>query len=208
VSQAGNLYEDRKLDGKCTRCGSPADGDSLLCVPHREADLKYQRKSKKKLRRQRRKEGRCAMCGCKADLYRCLPCQAKHCASSVTGVSDGVQKFDEQLERIRSRTFLEADGRVRYRGRERRGRQSVADLDSKDLALVRTYLAKYEAAIDYARRPEAADVPRIQRDEAVRAANDYLRLAGRFANDILVRNGEPPIVAVPDDDDDDEGDDE
>lgn len=127
--------------------------------------------------------------------------------ASVASDDSSVDRYDEQLERIRARTYLEADGRVRYRGQLRRGRQSVADLDAKDLAIVRQYIAKYDAAIDYARRPEAADVPRIQRDAAQREARGYLRTAARFCNEILVRNGDDPVTYVADDDCDDDCDD-
>lgn len=215
LSQPGNSYEDRKSGLVCTYsagCGKPATDDSALCKRHAKTEPKRTRASMRAIRAARRAMRQCAECGesdsrTKSGLYRCHVCSTRLAATQAS-VTDSVTAFEEQLERIRSRTFLEADGRTRYRGRLRRGRQSVEDLDAKDRAIIGQYLAKYDAGIAYARRPEAADVPRIQRDAAQREARSYLRTAARFANEILVRNGDDPVTYVADDDCDDVTDDE
>lgn len=210
MSQPGNTYEGRKLAGLCTWCGKPAADDSQLCAKHLKRTHKRQRQAMAALRKARRKSGRCALCGGKSQRYRCETCATKLTTSRVVSVTDGVTTYAEKQHRISARTAVEADGRRRYRGQLRRGRQTVGDLDEQDLDQLAIQVAKAKAGLAYARRPEAADVPRIQRREAEHAAIGELVMGLRFGFDICIRNGYPVPEAVDtdDDSDDDEGDDE
>ena len=195
-------YIDRKLAGLCTRrgCKLKALDDGQLCKKHRTAARRATKRWDAKMRKQRRAAGQCASCGAKSKAYRCLTCRTKRRARIATGTDNGLDKYAERMDRIRARTFVEADGRTRYRGQERRGRQTVADLDEQDIDLAILYLTKCRGALRYARRPEAADVPRIQRREAEHAAIGELAMGLRFGFDICVRNGYPVPEPVEDDD--------
>lgn len=185
------LYEQRKVEGLCTRCGKAAVEDGQLCAKHLKKLRAADRRSVAKRRAARRAAGYCATCPKKkkrkSKTYRCATCMTKWMAANASVVSS-VDRFDEKQDRIRARTAVEADGRTRYRGQTRRGRQTVGDLDEQDLDQLALYVAKAKAGLAYARRPEAADVPRIQRKEAEHAALGELAMGLRFGFDVCKRN--------------------
>lgn len=199
-SKAVELYQQRKLDGNCTRCGQPATEDSRFCEQHHADELRYQKKAKKRLRRSRRKAGLCAFCPRKSKTYRCAKCRIQSIGLK-SGVRIGVQNWEAKLERIRARTATGDDGRVRYHGQTRRGRQSVGSLDEQDIDAVIHECGKALEGLRLARDAKHAELPRIQRKEAEHAALGFLYLATRLADEVLDRNRFERPAAVDEDED-------
>jgi len=188
-------YHERKLLGRCTRLGCPLDArpDANQCPKHSEEEARRKRKTRRARRKARklarklwRKQNRCLGCGRKRlrKETRCIICiVAAGDARTLVVRSDGTKKA-----RIEAATSIDRDGRVRYRGQGKRGRQSVASLDAKDLDDARDHL---QSGIDglTAVATALANLPRIQREGAKGAALAELRLAYRFVGEVLVRHG-------------------
>ncbi len=105
------------------------------------------------------------------------------------GVAKGVANFDAKLDRIRARTVIDGDGWERYRGQDRKGRQTTASLNKQDLTAARHQLAKAEAGLDVVYSEAHGDTPRIQKREAEHAAMSEAVLACRLVLDAARRCG-------------------
>lgn len=199
-------YVDRKAitadTGECLRdgCPDPAASGSMWCEPHRDADRKYQRDYRAKLRRKRRRKGLCLDCGKKLrrDLGEKIWCTRHRAARNRLsaarpgGVRVGVQK----LERIRARTVKGDDGRTRYHGQKRRGQQTHRQLDEQDIQFARNEITRgaerlevHATETDRSKAGDPMAIPKIQRDGIRSDALGYLERAQRHLDDVLERHG-------------------
>ena len=186
MTAATELYLEKKVAQLCTyhRCKcAPAEG-AQLCPRHLRKQRKRDARYKARLRARRRHAGQCAFCPAKSKTYRCMACVIKAGFAPRKSVQSSVDKS----ARIAARTVMHGDGRTRYHGQARRGQQSRAQLDEQDLADAIARLQRAKDGLAAARSPEAQLLPRIQREEAERAALAQLELAGRFLDDVGERN--------------------
>jgi hypothetical protein len=181
------IYLERKLAGLCVyhRCGTPPADGAQLCLHHLAKQRKRDAKYKAKLRARRRESGLCAFCLAKSKTYRCLACLVK---AGFAARRKSVPCSVDKSARIAARTVMHHDGRTRYHGQNRRGQQPRAQLDDQDLAEAISRLQRAKDGLAAARSPEAQLLPRIQREDAERAALAQLELAGRFLDDVGERN--------------------
>jgi hypothetical protein len=187
------LYQQRKQAGVCLWCGSaPAADDGGFCARHQRLTREYNRKYAKQTRAERRAAGLCAVCGSvPSEKYRCLKCALRDGRITLDGGGDGVEKqrvqgWDERPERNRGATS--GYTHRRYHGQARRGRQTIASLDDQDLTDALKRIEKARAGLAIARSEEAQQLPRIQREDAIRAALSQADHGIRFAEEVLERN--------------------
>ncbi|MBA3421666.1 MAG: hypothetical protein H0U12_07205 [Thermoleophilaceae bacterium] len=179
----GELYEQRKATGLCTRCGVvAASDDSQYCQPHHEYAKQYSRDALKRLRDGRRAKGLCVYCGTKSEQRRCMACRIKQGRVSTRGVKKGVKNATAD------RTWKDAGGRTRYHGQPSRGRQSNASLDDQDIDYAISALQKAKQGLEVARSPEVQALPKVQREEVKRAALSQADHGTRFIEEVLDRN--------------------
>lgn len=178
-------YRDRKIHEPpiCARPGclaGPAD-DSDLCPAHRDDKRRRQRESVAAARAKLRRRRLCAGgCGRKSARYRCPRCRIVVGRAPVGRVARGV----DNSARIRKGE----DGRTRYHGQGRRGRQTHANLDDQDLEDAIKMLEQARIAIAYAASPEVKSWGRIAQADAMRAALSKVALGIRLAEEPLERH--------------------
>lgn len=189
-------YQQRKERGICTRpgCPHPACEDSLLCKKHRMLAARALRRH----RRRRRKAREIAEKRWAAQR-RCLGCGEKrlkgheHCAKCLVRF-DRVEKLvgnherNPKADRIASNTSIDADGRSRYRGQGKRGRQSVAQLDDQDFRFALDALQKARDGIAFIAQ-KAAGLSKNERKAAIDAALAHALHSSRLVEDVLDRHG-------------------
>lgn len=168
-------------------CREEHADDSLFCSAHRDSE----RARQKAFRRQRRQEWEakrlCTRCGRKRKPghgWGCPKCIIELGATQYRFVTTHVHKS----KRIASRTEVDPDGRTRYRGQERRGRQSAQQTDESDLLEAKKAIDKAIAGLALARSPEVQQLPRIQREAAKREALAQADHGSRFIEGVLERN--------------------
>lgn len=204
-------YQTRKERGVCTYPGCPNEPDerqnqeSSECETHHEASKARKRRSKRRKKRARkalkkiwRSKGLCLGCGSKR-----VP-REKHCAKClvlIVGVpiveSD---KKGDKASRIAAHTSIDRDGRSRFRGQGKRGRQSVAAIDSTDLTYAADALKRGTDGLAYSSSTAVSQLPRIQREDLKRASLGEVLLARRFLDDVLVRHRVIAPTVVEDED--------
>ncbi len=193
-------YLARKVNGRCTRpgCRRRASGESVLCHGHRQAAISYQNRYNRRKRKNRKV---CLDCPRKTGEGRyCIRCASRRTARRPRKIRAG-EKAGEKKAAIERRTSLDADGRSRFHGQERRGQQPRAQLDKKDIQDAIAALVQADAALDMVRSPGNATLPRMQIKEAVDAVLYVGALGCRLFGDVLLRNGCDPemLVTVRDD---------
>lgn len=181
-----STYADRKLAGLCTRgrCTEPLAPDSQLCERHRREKAIQDGKHLQRKRANRRRRGLCAECPAKSTTYRCAACvirrggvpRGKPGRPGKTGVAKGVGHRAEQMRR-------DNDGKMRFRGQLRRGRQTIEALDDRDIVDVETEIVRAKTALIVVR-----SIDRKQRAAAEAVVLDRLNLVARFLDEILVRH--------------------
>lgn len=189
-------YQQRKESGRCTYPGcDQAQGElTLLCDVHAVAARARRRRSESKLRYALRKAKRCADCGKPSKQYRCPACRI------VVGRGIGLRanKSEDKSQRIAARVAARteavdehvADGyrRKRFRGQDRRGRQTNQQIDEQDLDDAIERLRRAKAGLALARSAEVQQLPRIQREEAKHEALSQADHGMRFVEEVLERN--------------------
>lgn len=204
-------YQQRKERGVCTYpgCSDRAREDAGTCEKHGERDAKRKRRS----RRRRRKLAKILLAR-RIAKKQCKRCGGKrlsgedHCAKCLLAVGEIEKKArlachktrDKKSDRIEINTSIDKDGRSRYRGQGRRGRQSVAAIDATDLAYAADALKRGTDGLAYAGSPTVAALPRIQRDDLKLASLGEVQLAYRFLGDVLARHRVIAPVAVEEED--------
>lgn len=193
----------KALRGECaySGCHEPSiDGEH--CAPHAERERIRGAKRQQRRRARLRSEKRCLDCAKpirSRGLRRCPVCRQANAANrrSVTGDVRSVTG-DEQIPprghfKLAHRTDEGAERgwapTARYVGRDRRGAPSKDDRDDevvRDIDYAIAELEKFKKAFALARE-HAADLPRVQREEARRLAFSHLKYAGRFVDDAADR---------------------
>lgn len=175
-------YRERKLAGLCAQngCANPPADDSDRCEKHRDRQRLASAKSAKRRRRANRRAGRCAECPTPSKDYLCPKCTVRLGRTPRHAVETTVETSD----RIRTH----ADGRTRFHGQMKRGRQANSNLDEQDLLAARKHLERGRAGLAYYNTPAVRELPRIQRDAVKRAALAEIDLARRLLEDVLERH--------------------
>lgn len=185
-------YMDRKVAGLCTYpgCIAPPADDALQCETHQRAANKRASRTRAKLRKLRRKNGRCAECGInKSKRFRCPACQILVNRAPRHRGNNGGNKRARVAARITVGSFAGEEGRSRYRGAlGRKGPPGKAREDATDLADARLAIDRALAGLAYARSPEVLALPLAQRKEAERAALSQADHGARFIDAVLERN--------------------
>lgn len=177
---------------RCRRCPQPAKDDSDFCPACHDKQKLYQRKAMEKKRRGWEKKKLCTRCGRKRKprhpwgCMRCLMLLGRLRRRE----GDVKQKRDRVAARIRLETRADGRTRRRYHGKHR-GRASGAEMDEETLREIREATQRCADGLAIARAPEHAELPAIQRAEAIKAALSYLHLAGRFITEMLERHRYP-----------------
>jgi hypothetical protein len=180
------LYYERKEAGLCTRCGVPAVDGGQMCEPCLERHREATNAACARLREARREAGVCGHCGKvrTGDEYACLACRlARGEVSTGPAIIAAIRTDSDPRFRVGE------DGRRRFHGQMRRGRQPASQIDDQDLELAIAQLTK---ARDHLRAiaasPEIAKLPKYQRDAAKREAFAMAEHGARFVEDLLDRN--------------------
>lgn len=95
----------------------------------------------------------------------------------------------DKSERIAARTVKEADGRTRYRGQQRRGQQTHAQLNMQDLGWARDSFEAFAAGVKLLSSDEAKEWRREERAQVTAATANQGERSGRHVDDILERLG-------------------
>lgn len=184
------VYQRRKEEGLCTRCGVPAADDSSLCAPHRDDQKGRVRAAVAKLRHRRRRSGLCLYCDTPVGRgeYSCLAHRVAR--DRLSGVKpSGVNNAVNKSERVAAATRKDADGRIRHHGQMKRGNQPHGQLNRQDVGFARVAMAAGEAGLDLCETVEVKAMPRIQREDVKRAALHQLERARGHIADVLERCG-------------------
>lgn len=204
-------YQARKERGVCTYpgCPEPAREDAGTCEKHGERKAR----TKRRLRKRRKKLAKILLAR-RIAKKQCVRCGGKrlsgeeHCANCLLAVGDIATKAQlvrgkargKKAERIEINTSIDKDGRSRYRGQGKRGRQSVAAVDATDLAYASDAMKRGVDGLAYSRSSTVAQLPRIQREDLKKASLAELLLARRFLDDVLARHRVIAPPAVEDED--------
>lgn len=197
-------YEQRKLDGVCTRCGAePAQEESSLGVRCHGYMKNAQRRSKRSKRAIWKRKKLCGQCGKKRRPggKLCPACSVRFGATPRPLVQHYVEHdADPAVAGWKETIEQSPDGKLRARrrfaGQGKRGRQSGAQLDEQDLADARRCVLEGERGLAYYRTAEVQALPRIQRDEVRAEALAKLQRAQRWLADIIDRNSPKSRKAV------------
>jgi hypothetical protein len=180
-------YHERKERSICTRPGCNADpaDDSNECPPHRDDSRTRKARSKRRKRSKWRRLKRCMTCGRKRLRGR------KHCAKCTARLGyTKAARGDKSVDNERDRQFtnaMETDGwtRSRYRGQGKRGRQSTVQIDDQDLRYAIDAIQKAKNRLMFV---SDAEMPRSERQDAIRAALAQAAHGVRFVEEVLDRH--------------------
>lgn len=193
-------YEQRKLDGQCTRCGcdlteARKTAGFSMCEKCQGYVQEAKRRSAKKQRLRWKRRRLCGQCGKKRRPggKLCPACTVKF--GSVPKqlvdhyVDHGGDRTDEKWD---ARLEQSPDGKLRARrrfhGQAKRGRQSDAQLDAQDLADARRCIQEGWDGLGYYRTTEVQALPKIQREDVRREAIAKLARGQRWLGEIIDRN--------------------
>lgn len=193
-------YQQRKEIGQCTYpgCPDPARDDAGTCAKHG----KQKARALRRLRRKRAKLAR-RLLAKRIAKKLCLRCGARrlsgeeHCAKCLVVAGDIAAKAElacrksrsKKADRIEANTSIDRDGRSRYRGTGKRGRQSVAAIDEKDLEYALDALQRMKSGLAFATSAATAQLPRLQKQNAINAALALGDQCCRFVEEVLGRHG-------------------
>ena len=182
-------YQDRKVAIVCTRPGCTAEpsDDCNECPPHRLDSQKRRRRHRLKNRRLWAKKRLCLRCGGKRKQGRkwCAKCLIRE--DRARSLAEDKQR-DNNAERVTREVEGDGYARTRRHGQARRGQQPWWQLDAQDLDDAIVLLQRTKAGLELARDAEAAEMPRVQRQEIKHAALALAAHAGRFIDEVLDRN--------------------
>jgi len=132
------------------------------------------------------------MCGAKSSSYYCV----RHAiARGRTCVAAPHNALDKSA-RIAARTRVDATGRVRYGGQDRRGSQPVGQLEAKELDDAIALLVRTKAGLAMARA--APGLSKRERDAAIRAAVANADQVSRMIEELCNRCGYQQQMLVAD----------
>lgn len=185
-------YQERKEQGLCTRCGSPAAEDSALCVPHRDSGRKRAKRSIARIREERRAAGLCPWCpaGVSTTITEpattCVACRIRRNRWPSRPVAE-VDTVVDKSARIAAATSRRNEGRDRYRGQQRRGQRPHAALNAEDVKMAAETFAAFRAGLEVLARPEAKLWRRAERDQVAAATASQGERTQRHIGDVLDR---------------------
>lgn len=206
-------YEQRLVDGECTRCGvelpedRKADGHSMCARCHGYM-LTAKRRSAKKARLRWKRKRLCGECGKKRRPggRLCPVCSVRKGAVPRQFLEHSVEHSrDRPDEQWDARVEQSPDGkpraRRRFHGQGKRGRQSGAQLDEQDFLDARRCVEEGWQGLLYYRSAEVQSLPRIQRDEVKSAALAKFSRGQRWLEEIIDRNSPKSRKAAAETDD-------
>jgi hypothetical protein len=183
-------YYERKAAGQCTgslTCDAPLVEDRQMCAEHLEKARLSTATSLERTRAERREDGLCAFCGkVKSEEWACLRCKVLRgwLPSSLANVPENVPAENDP-----SRFKVSRDGRRRYHGQMKRGRQPVSQLDDQDLKAAHDQIKSARDVLAKVNAPAAEAWPRHERESARREALALAEHASRFVDEVLDRHG-------------------
>ncbi len=187
-----DVYQARKEQGLCTRCGLPASDDQLCgdCASRLRPMIAA---SVQRLRRQRRKRKQCARCGERSpDRYECLKCLLKLGRMPKSAMPAHGKPTVDPATGFQDRVEQSPDGKLRARrrfvGQGKRGRQSGAQLDNQDLDDAKSCMDHGVYALEYFRTDAVQVMPKVQREDVKAAAIAKLKQAQRWLGEVIDRN--------------------
>lgn len=173
------LYQERKESGLCTRCGVPAPDGDQLCETHRRYAKAATATSIRRLRAKRRRAKRCISCGRSSKRAQCLACLVKLGRVPKRDRLGGNPSVNQ--------TRVDKDGRTRFHGTGKRGREYIHDQDIRDLKdAIASATRALEGAQAYAALPDG--VRREERRAVMMAYQSQAHLAERFLEEVTTRS--------------------
>ncbi len=194
-------YEERKLAQQCTKCGV-ASPDAALCPECLATERARTKSAIKQLRATRRARRQCVRCGRASERYECLDCLRRVGRAPIATVTPTVTPAmpisHGALHAGRrpplTRRVFEAGGdgynpgtRNRYVGRGRKGMPTRRETDELDIRVMRSEMDRGADALLHWHGEEIQNLPRIQRDAALRDALSHLELMGRQLDELVER---------------------
>lgn len=193
-------YEQRLLDGECTRCGvelseERKEAGHSMCAKCHGYVLKAKRRSAKKQRLRWKRKRLCGQCGKqrRPGGKLCPGCTVK-CGVVPKSLVDhyvdhGRDRTDEQWgARVEQSPDGKPRARRRFLGQGKRGRQSGAQLDEQDLVDARRCIEEGWLGLVYYRSSEVQALPRIQREEVRHEAVRKIERGQEWLDEIIGRN--------------------
>lgn len=175
-------YRERKLvePAVCARAGcssAPAD-DSCLCVAHRDDHRERNREWAARAAKERKRKRRCRRCGGFRGAAACPRCQV---------VVGRVPKkaLDNKLDNAAARTWLDPDGRKRFHGQLRRGRQTKATTAAQNIVAALKAGQQGLDGLAYAETPAVQERGRVERAGVERAWLSKIHLAMRLFGEVI-----------------------
>lgn len=187
-------YEQRKLDGRCTRgsCKAKALPDGQLCASHKASEAKRKSADARRRYQTRRANGMCGDCGhVKTKQARCAACKLKYETARLSSKKDATILATPASDRIAAATRVDATGRSRYHGQMRRGGPTTAMREEQDLQTLRWAVEEIRKSIEglgLLDLPRFAEALKSERAAARRAALSQAALAIRLVEEVLDRN--------------------
>lgn len=219
AEKAALSYEARKQGPRCTRCERKAKDDSQYCVRCHREQKRLKRESWARKYEKRLAANLCVRCPgddpnpATEGSTACLGCRIKR---NRVKISDGGLDVDlERAARIAAATSRDIEGRngrVRYRGQQKRGQQPKYQLNVQDLRHVKEDFTTFERAINILAKPEtqqmhASDRVEVERNTAevgermIRRTGDILERLGHFKERHGPRPGESAAADIDPDSD-------
>jgi hypothetical protein len=184
-------YYDRKAEGWCVYGACPRRAQDWPEVTHhycKRHRVKVQAKQSKRValvRAEAVDQGKCRRCRKPSETYRCPACAILDDTKLPTSrVATGVVTATDPWRR-------DKDGWERYRGKGKRGAPPAALNDEADLRRAFEALERGRNAIAYARSAAVAELPRIQKQDALAAAASILAMSAQFTLSVVERNRVP-----------------
>lgn len=170
-----------------------------MCKQHTRLYRKLDKEAKQRKRAQRRAEGLCIWCPGDSPSRAtppsptCLACRVKH---RKVRISDGavsldvyLQQRESQIVAATSRDIAGHNGRVRYRGQQKRGQQPKTQLNVQDLVHVQK---DYDGFVAGVMVLVGSEVDQLHQSDRVKVEKATARLGDRAARrmgDIVTRLG-------------------
>ena len=179
-------YLERKLHPTlCTvrYCKRSRWREGQKCRKHTLAGRKADRKYRRRVRAELEASAKCGTCESpKKPGQRCPVCRVRR--DRVTATDAAV---DNKVDDSKDPWRRDNDGWKRYRGKGKRGSPGVAASDELDLKIATDAVERGRKALAYARSPEVAALPRIQRRGVIAEATSLLAHAARAIDDVVDR---------------------
>jgi len=187
-----NEYLNRKLAQKCLEsgCDAPLLEGSARCERH-DAACKARQRASIARRRKRfgRREGgaRCKRCGAPRERYKpCRKCAIERAELAKLNLPPEITDT-EKAARIAAATWIDPDGRVRYRGQMKRGQQPHSELNKQDFQWTDECLRAFKAGVRLLDDPLSKDWDREERARVKAATANQGERAARHIGDVVQR---------------------